>query len=631
MKQTTAFLFFLMIISNSAWGWGERGHHIVGQMAARSAVIEADSVELRANLGTFFSDRAIQMGHMANVPDTSWKDSATEPRISRMNSPNHYFGPERVLGAPEDLAGPGFERFLSRIKELPADYAVLKERYDGTPNLLPGVPENQRSLKLYEQLGVTPWRAEQLYDLLVEAFRCAKSKENIALDRIPYAYAPVESPFREPADRLGETSEPPLPSYVCREGLSRRSDLYAAVVIAGTLAHFIGDQSQPYHPTADHDGWVTGNGGIHSYYEDNVVQNIDERLSVDVLQLASDPQFRASVWRAVGTNINERHAVAKVLLLMAVDAQRHKEETRIIDDQVAIIEKSAALAWGDHPRYHPEGTIKRAIRKPSTDPRVLAAFRPLVVERLATSVVVLSKLWMGAWKRVGSPILSEVNQVTLPYPLDPPFIWPDFDSDALERSRGKELDSKYPTHWWAPVSREGAPDWEILPQDAAPGEVILSKRNELGILSNFTATPFEYGGKRYASIEGFWQMMKYPENAEDPRAQHPGLEWKYTREQVSQMTAFEAKEAGSLASTNMRTMGIDWVSFEGERFKYRSAERGRHYTLIVEAMRAKMTQNEQVRAILLATGDLILKPDHKQEVDAPPEWRYYEIWMQFRS
>ncbi len=39
----------------------------------------------------------------------------------------------------------------------------------------------------------------------------------------------------------------------------------------------------------------------------------------------------------------------------------------------------------------------------------------------------------------------------------------------------------YPPHWWESVSKEGAPDWEILPQEAGPGEVILSKRNELGL------------------------------------------------------------------------------------------------------------------------------------------------------
>ncbi len=73
------------------------------------------------------------------------------------------------------------------------------------------------------------------------------------------------------------------------------------------------------------------------------------------------------------------------------------------------------------------------------------------------------------------------------------------------------------------------PDWEILPQAAKPGEVILSKRNELGILSNFAATPFVLHGKRYASVEGFWQMMLYPEGAGDARAQDASVVWPHKR------------------------------------------------------------------------------------------------------
>ena len=134
----------------------------------------------------------------------------------------------------------------------------------------------------------------------------------------------------------------------------------------------------------------------------------------------------------------------------------------------------------------------------------------------------------------------------------------------------------YPAHWWAPVPKEGAPAWEILPQEARPGEAILSKRHELGLLSNFAATPFTYRDRRYASLEGFWKMMLYPEDAEDPRATYPGLEWKYTR---------------------------------GE----------------------KVRQNPEVQRVLLATGDLVLKPDHHQDPDAPPEWRYFEILTRIRA
>jgi len=189
----------------------------------------------------------------------------------------------------------------------------------------------------------------------------------------------------------------------------------------------------------------------------------------------------------------------------------------------------------------------------------------------------------------------------------------------------------YPAHWWTPVPREGAPAWEILPQEAKPGEVILSKRNELGLLSNFAATPFTFHGQQYASIEGFWQMMKYPEGGEDPRAKFPGLHWPYTREQVGQLTSFEAKRAGDLASENMKKMGIAWVAFEGKQMEYRPAKPGEHYRLIVAATWEKVRQNPEVKKVLLATGDLVLKPDHHQEPNVPAAWRYYEILTEIRA
>jgi predicted NAD-dependent protein-ADP-ribosyltransferase YbiA (DUF1768 family) len=189
----------------------------------------------------------------------------------------------------------------------------------------------------------------------------------------------------------------------------------------------------------------------------------------------------------------------------------------------------------------------------------------------------------------------------------------------------------YPPHWWTPVPEEQEASWEILPQAAKPGEVILSKRNELGILSNFAATPFTYRGRRYASVEGFWQMMLYPEGPDDARAKAPGIIWPHTRGQLAQMTAFEAKDAGTLAEENMRKMAVDWVTFEGKRIAYRSATKGEHYRLIVEAMRAKLAQNRKVREILLSTGNLILRPDHITDPADPPEWRYYDVWMEIRQ
>jgi predicted NAD-dependent protein-ADP-ribosyltransferase YbiA (DUF1768 family) len=191
--------------------------------------------------------------------------------------------------------------------------------------------------------------------------------------------------------------------------------------------------------------------------------------------------------------------------------------------------------------------------------------------------------------------------------------------------------SQYPAEWFAPVPRDQAASWEILPQDAGEGEVILSKRTALGILSNFASTPFALDGRRYEAVEGFWQMMKFPENDQDPRAKVPGVTWPHTRDQVAQMVAFEAKDAGKFGSDVMKKMGINWVTYLGRQLEYRTPQKGEHYNLIVRAMWAKLEANPEVKKILLRTGDLILKPDHQQEADASPAWKYNEIWMDIRA
>jgi hypothetical protein len=81
----------------------------------------------------------------------------------------------------------------------------------------------------------------------------------------------------------------------------------------------------------------------------------------------------------------------------------------------------------------------------------------------------------------------------------------------------------------------------------------------------------------------------------------------------------------------MQKMGINWVTFEGKHMEYKPATPGEHYKLIVEATREKVRQNPAVQKVLLATGDLILKPDHHQESNAPAAWRYYDILTMIRT
>ncbi len=190
----------------------------------------------------------------------------------------------------------------------------------------------------------------------------------------------------------------------------------------------------------------------------------------------------------------------------------------------------------------------------------------------------------------------------------------------------------YPAEWWKEVPKDQAKPWEILPQEAKPGEVILSKRTELGIFSNFGHTPFTLDRKKYESVEGFWQMMKYPD-PDDPKDPRHGkdLAWPYTRDEVSQLYGEDAKKAGDATKENYQKLNITFVSYQGKRMEYKGKDQMEHYELIFRVIQAKIDQNKNARNLLIATGDLILRPDHKQEENPPPAYRYYDILMKIRS
>ncbi len=188
----------------------------------------------------------------------------------------------------------------------------------------------------------------------------------------------------------------------------------------------------------------------------------------------------------------------------------------------------------------------------------------------------------------------------------------------------------YPKHWWAYIDDPDKPSWEILPHEAKEGELILSKRNELGVFSNFSHSPFFLDGEYYASVEGFWQMMKYPESKNDIRLEYV---YPHSREDVKLMFGFEAKEAGDLANTINKKHGIFWVSYKTHKFNYKDFKQGSHYhyKLIFRAINAKISNNPQAQSLLEETKGLVLKADHYQGDKIPPSYDYPKILMRLRD
>lgn len=105
-------------------------------------------------------------------------------------------------------------------------------------------------------------------------------------------------------------------------------------------------------------------------------------------------------------------------------------------------------------------------------------------------------------------------------------------------------------------------------------------------LSNFSADPFILDGVQLASVEGFIQGTKFPEN--DPR-----------RKQAFQSMGRDAKRFGRDAERK-------FVWWQGQTIPYGSPE---HHSLIERAIRAKLEENPEALKALIATKDMTLIHD----------------------
>ncbi len=130
----------------------------------------------------------------------------------------------------------------------------------------------------------------------------------------------------------------------------------------------------------------------------------------------------------------------------------------------------------------------------------------------------------------------------------------------------------------------------------------------LRLISNLAETAFELDGRNYASVEGFWQGLKFP--SEEDRVRLAGL------------AGLAAKAAGPKVEPG------DRFTYEGREVVVGTVD---HWALMERANRAKFEQDEDAHQALLSTGTRPLA--HKVVPDSRtiPGIVMADIWMRIRA
>ena len=128
------------------------------------------------------------------------------------------------------------------------------------------------------------------------------------------------------------------------------------------------------------------------------------------------------------------------------------------------------------------------------------------------------------------------------------------------------------------------------------------------LISNLAHTPFELDDERYASVEGFWQGLKFPEAAQ--------------RQAIAQLHGQEARQAGFTAPA------ADTLLYRGQLIRVGTHD---HWRLMAAACRAKFSQHVQAREALLGTGERPLEHRTRRDSRTIPGVIMAEIWMRIRG
>lgn len=127
------------------------------------------------------------------------------------------------------------------------------------------------------------------------------------------------------------------------------------------------------------------------------------------------------------------------------------------------------------------------------------------------------------------------------------------------------------------------------------------------LISNFAHTPFVLDDRRYASVEGFWQGLKFPEA--------------FRRREVAHLHGGAARRAGQAAPV------ADTLTYGGNLIRIGTYD---HWRLMAAACWAKFSQHPEAQQALIKTGTRPLEHRVRRDSRTIPGVIMAQIWMRIR-
>ncbi|WP_428233072.1 zinc dependent phospholipase C family protein [Flavobacterium sp.] len=161
--------------------------------------------------------------------------------------------------------------------------------------------------------------------------------------------------------------------------------------LAADLGHYIGDAHMPLHTSANHDGQLSDQKGIHSLWESRLPELFAKNYKLNVPQA----QYYEDVHKATWDMINDTHSLVKPLLDIDKKLRTATPENKVFKmDAEGKVLKS---------KYNSAVFSDEYAKKLHED------LNGMVESQMRKAITATASFWYTAWVNAGKPDLSDLD------------------------------------------------------------------------------------------------------------------------------------------------------------------------------------------------------------------------------
>lgn len=171
----------------------------------------------------------------------------------------------------------------------------------------------------------------------------------------------------------------------------KNKDVDQILKISADIGHYISDAHVPLHTTLNYNGQLTGQTGIHAFWESRLPElYADDTYDFIVGRAEYIEDIRTYIWNIISTS----HALLPEVLAkeLLIKAQFPEDEQFCFDDRLG------KTIWMQCPEY------SKAYHDSMGD---------MVESRMQASILAVGSFWYSAWVEAGQPDLEVIENVVL--------------------------------------------------------------------------------------------------------------------------------------------------------------------------------------------------------------------------